>query len=270
MNDAPQPLQTPPVDARATPLPAGLSERRTRTILLLESRLDWHPVGRDSVASLQATAKPGVGAWVRCDRCAGSGRVVGFGLRAKACRASHTVWPSGHGCRPCLVCEDGWVATRGEDGSDRMLAAGVHGLHEEGLQRHEARAARDRMLAALSSQLARPSSSLADDLAATRPERWERDRDRHYRQGSYRELDLALEWLGGRSPSARQLVEWAYEFRVIHLGSCRREVVAAAEACVDVVASRLPDPVRVPGWLLPRAGGPSARVANRRAQGRAA
>jgi hypothetical protein len=70
--------------------------------------------------------------------------------------------------------------------------------------------------------------------------------------GSYRELDLGLEWFGGVSPVGRRLVEWCYEFRIVSLGRCRREVVVAAELAVDVVASRMPDPVRVPPWLMPR------------------
>lgn len=227
---------------------------RTRTILLLESRLDWHPAGRDSVASLAATAMPGVGAWQRCERCAGTGRVTGRGLAAKPCRLAHGGWPYPHRCRPCLACDDGFVRAPSDDsGSDRMLNAGRHDLATEQQQKLEARAARARNEAALMVQLAPPAVSLADDLAHTGAARWERERDRHYRHGSYRDLDLALEWLGGRAPAARQLVEWAYEFRVIRIGACQPVVVAAAEACVDELVTRMPDPVLVPKWLLPRA-----------------
>lgn len=241
-------------DARAHPQPEGaLTERRTRTVALLESRLDWHPPSRDSVASLPAVARPGVGAWVKCLRCEGTGRVTGAGVGAKPCRGSHAAWPYGHRCRPCLACEDGWVRAVSDDaGTDRMLMPGRHDLATEQQAKLEARAARARDERALEQQLSPAAASLADDLAATLPARWERDRDRHYREGSYRELDVALEWLGGSRPEARQLVEWAYEFRVISLGRCSASVVRVAEACVDLVAVRMPDPVRVPRWLLPR------------------
>ena len=241
-------------NARANPHPDASQtlDRRARTIMLLESRLDWHPAGRDSVASLQATAKPGVGAWVRCTRCAGAGRVVGLGVAAKPCRGAHHRWPYGHGCRPCVVCEDGWVHTDGEGGSDRMLAPGKHELHTAAIEKLERAEQRARDEEALVAQLARPSQSLADDLAATRPERWERERDRHMAAGSYRELDLALEWLGDVSLLGRRLVEWCYEFRIVRLVMLRPEVTAAAELAVDLAASRMPDPVRVPPWLMPR------------------
>lgn len=230
-----------------------MSDRRASTILLLESRLDWHPANRDSLAALPSIAKPGVGAWVRCERCAGSGRVTGRGFAAKPCRLAHAEWPFRHGCRPCLVCDDGWLHARGGDaGTDRMLIAGRHDLETEQQQKLEARAARQREDQALEQQLAPAAKSVRDDIAETPPFRWERDRDRHYAAGSYRELDLALEWLGGRAPAARQLVEWAYEFRVIRIGNCRPEVSRVAALCVDGLNERMPDPVRVPKWLLPR------------------
>jgi hypothetical protein len=80
------------------------------------------------------------------------------------------------------------------------------------------------------------------------PEPWERAREAHYRHGSYHELSLALEWLAGRAPNMARLVVWVYELGLVAPGP---ETHARAEQGLDAVAARMPDPIRVPGWLLP-------------------
>lgn len=236
--------------------------RRQATIILLESRLDWHEFHPGAQpAQLPQIAKAGVGSWERCDRCATTGRVIGSGLAAKPCRGAHIQWPYEHNCRPCAACDNGWKRVAGE-GSDRMLNAGKHDLHSAVMVKEESRLARLRENAALARQLAAPHKTDKDEIAETPPFRWERERDRHYRHGDYAALSTALAWLLEQSPTAHQLVTWVYEYRIIRQPA--QPVAAAALAGVDVLAARMPDPIRVPDWLVPKHPA-AARVDKRKA-----
>lgn len=210
-----------------------MSVRRARTILLLESRTDWMPQPRSQFAAFGAI--PGEAATRRetCSRCRGECEI-----------------PTRLGPEPCDRCDG--------EGSYLVDAYTGERSSSEGPFRIGALSAveKDRKavatIARMGSQIAPPKSErdLIED-ANKNPEPWERQREAHYKHGSYRELDLALEWLGGGWPEARQLVEWAYEFHVIAIGKCSPDIVRAAEACVDRLCERMPDPVRVPAWLLP-------------------
>lgn len=101
-----------------------------------------------------------------------------------------------------------------------------------------------------------PEVHSAADLADVQPEKWERDRDRYYRAGSYRNLDLALEWLASRAPQARSLIGWVYESGAADLAVLDDSIGAASTLAVNILADQMPDPVKVPHWLTsaPRRG----------------
>lgn len=211
---------------------ADTRDRRHRTILLLESRHDWQPAPRSQCATFGALPGELATEPVKCRSCHGAGTVNGR-----------------KGPEPCSTCS----------GAGRYLVDAYTGARPgsqkigEKPTRTETQRRMDAEIQRLRLQLERPSEiRTGADLAGMAPFVWERDRDRHYRHGDYRALDLALEWLAGVAPERRQLLAWVFEHRVVSLGDAPAGVRAAAVRSVDMVAGRLPDPIRVPPWLLPK------------------
>lgn len=219
--------------------------RREQTILLLQSRNDWHPQVRSQFATFGAL--PGEKATVRetCSACAGEGTT-----------------PTRTGPEPCKRCDakgsylvDAYTGFRSRDeGPWKGMAK---------MTEVEKRRQSDATIARMVAQTAPPKSErdLIEE-ANLSPEPWERSREAHHRHGSYRELTLALEWLGDTAPAAWNLVRWVYELGMVRVTS--EPLLARALFGVDLVAVRLPDPIRVPPWLLP-AHPAQARIERRKA-----
>jgi hypothetical protein len=255
-------------------------DRSSAVRILLASRLDWAPPVK--LASTYAPESgPAGGDRVRCGRCAATGRVIGTGLTAQPCPAcrqakrradetNHRFTAGCSRCRPCVACEHGWrhiqpgyrdddgnwVSERtpplfpGETGDDEYLRPGKNELHEDALTRSETRRRLDTLIDALDDQAA-AREGRAEDL---RPYGWERDRDAHYRAGSYAELDRLLEELRDRYPVLAWAVLTVYVYEPHHGVRDlldRSSLVRVAGAGLDWVAARMPELIRVPPWLLP-------------------
>lgn len=203
--------------------------RRALTILLLESRTAWHPQVKSQFSTFGAL--PGEKATQRetCSQCSGD-----------------CTTPSRTGPVPCERCDgkgsylvDAYTGYRSSDegpwrgGSLTKVEKGR--LVDAEIQRMQAQTA--------------PPRSEQDIIAETLPEPWERSRDKHYRHGDYRALDLAMEWLAGSAPNAFMLVQWVYELGMIR--ATNEQVRSRAEAAVDLLCTRMPDRIRVPVWVLP-------------------
>jgi hypothetical protein len=138
----------------------------------------------------------------------------------------------------------------GETGEDEYLRPGKNELHEDALTKSENRRRQDALIAALDDQAASREGRV-DDL---RGFGWERDRDAHYRAGSYAELDFQLERLRDQAHVIHWAVVTVYVYEPHHglrdlFG--RSSVERTAAAGVDWVQARMPERIRVPGWLLP-------------------
>lgn len=219
--------------------------RRERTILLLQSRTAWHPGIRSQFATFGAL--PGEKATRRetCSVCLGDCEV-----------------PSRAGPVPCERCNargsylvDAYTGYRSTDEGPWKGAAAKTAV--------EKRRQDDATIARLAQQVAPPRSQ-ADLIheANSNPEPWERQREAHHRHGSYRELTLALEWLSGTAPNLWQLVLWVFELDMVRVTP--PALLRDALLGVDALAERLPDPIRVPPWLMP-ATGAARRVAAKEA-----
>lgn len=210
-----------------------LTREREATILLLESRHDWQPVPRSQFSTFGAVPGEQPTHPKRCGTCQGTGLL---NVRTRV--------------EKCEVCDGNGSYLVDAYTGQRTSAAGGLGVK---LTRVERARLRDAELARLGFQLARPREiRTAADLEGVAPFAWERDRDRHYRHGDYRMLDLALEWLAGVFPNRRQLISWTYEQGILAAS-------AASAAAVDVLCERMPSPVRVPPWVAQHGG--AARIA---------
>lgn len=218
--------------------------RRQRTIILLETRTAWHPGLRSQFATFGAKSGEAPTSRTTCTACKGDGTM-----------------PSRTGPQPCERCEG-----KGSYLVDRYTG---YRSREEGpwrtggLSPVEKGRLADAEIQRMSSQTAPPKSErdLIEEANAS-PEPWERAREAHHRHGSYRELTLALEWLAGSAPNAWQLVTWVYELGMAKVTPA--PLIERALYGVDLTAARLPDPIRVPPWLLPTTGA-ARRVADKAA-----
>lgn len=206
--------------------------RRARTVLLLESRGSWLPGPRSQFASFGAV--PGELPTVRrgCRSCHGLGRVAGR-----------------RGPEPCVRCGGrGSYLVDAYTGA-RPVDAPLAPLNDEERLRWLRSRSTLAQLEKVNRQLERPPEvHSAADVADVKPYGWEAARDRHYRHGDYRALDLALEWLSGVDPDGRALIGWAFDAEVV-------PVSGRVGRVVDKLAARLPDPIRVPAWVLPDSPG---------------
>lgn len=213
-------------------------EDRRAVYALLDRMLDWLPPARLSLTRAEAS-KPGEGRWRRCDRCAATGRVVGAGNGAKPCRGNHDRWPHGHGCRPCDLCDNGWIRGTG-DGSDRMLNPGKHDLDTEAQERAQRRRWVDAQIVKIQAlQLQQAGKEAAPDEFT----RAHDARERLYETGSFRGLELVLELLAITAPGRHAAVV----FFVVegHLG-VTPDVRSHLDETVAWIAARMPRPILLP------------------------
>lgn len=216
---------------RKEPMTQTPIERRTATITLLETRLDWQPTLTSQFARFGATPGELATEPVECKSCAGTGSI-----RTRK------------GNEQCVRCDGKGSYTIDAYTGQREPEQRSTGRPLTGPERTVWRQAISAQLASLNTQLHTPRSE-ADIIADARPYEWERERERHLEHGDYQALDRALEWLGDQSPTARRLVEWAYEFRIITIGNAAPSIRQAATVSVDYLNQKMPDPVRVPPWL---------------------
>lgn len=218
--------------------------RRQRTVLLLGSRTAWHPQVRSQFATFGAL--PGEKATRRetCSTCHGEGET-----------------PTRVGKQPCPRCAgkgsylvDAYTGYRSRDEGPWDGKAAMTEV--------EKRRQSDATIARMAAQTAPPKTE--QDLieeANLNPEPWERAREAHHAHGSYRELTLALEWLEGVSPEGWNLLRWVYELDMLRVTS--PALMVRTVSALDLVNGRMPDPIRVPKWLMPRHPA-QERIANRR------
>lgn len=213
---------------------------RKAVYALLDRMLDWLPQSGVSVQR-DPSSKPGVGSWRRCNRCAGSGRVTGIGKAARACRGNHGPDAPGHGCRPCLNCEAGWVkATRGQEGSSRMLSEGEHELAEEAMTKSERRRWIDTQILNLQAMAAvRAGEAALPDQVLRAISR----KQVLYSQGSFGALDVALLQLAFAYPLRHDAIRLYLIDQ--HAQPAPMVAVRLAET-VGWLAERMPRPIRLP------------------------
>lgn len=216
--------------------------RRTATITLLRSRTDWHPSIRSQFQGFGATPGEKATVWRLCGSCDGTGTLK--------TRKGDEACPKCQGKGRFLV--DAYTGRRDGEQETRLFSAGDIRRRAE---------LTDAAIARLKEQTAPPRSE-ADLIADAQPFPWERERDRYYRAGDYRALDLALEWLDTHNPDARDLVCWVYETGIDELGCLDESILLSAERAADLLAERMPDPIRVPSWL---SGEAPRRIVRRRA-----
>lgn len=197
--------------------------KREATIVLLATRTAWFPSPRSQFQSFGAV--PGEKATERtsCRPCHGSGVVNGR-----------------QGVERCESCQGaGWYLVDGYTGK-RETERKREGVLA-GPERQAWRRSIDSELTRLRLQLETPSDVSARSLQDETPARWEVERDRHYRAGDYRALDLALERFAGTRPGLHQIVTWTYEYAIL-------QPSWVSESAVDMLNDDMPDPVRVPHW----------------------
>lgn len=220
-----------------------LSLRAQQTRRLLETLLDYLPSPRTSSGTLASSSSTGAApsGIVRCGRCSGSGRVVGFDLDARPCPACTTGSSrKSHDCQPCLLCDGtGQHRTRrkGEatiDPYTRQLVNDEETLYDTAL--------RASSLREIEAQLERMERGPESDEYG-----WERDKRTYNRAGSYRNAEEVLGWLRLHYPRRHALV-WSVLVcsEPVELGPA---AMLELDVTLEHLASLMPDPIRVPWWL---------------------
>lgn len=221
-------------------------EDRRAVYALLDRMLDWLPAAALGLRRPEDGAtRPGEGRWVRCSRCAGEGRVTGEGAAARACRQRHDRWPHGHGCRPCLACEYGWVKLpvakgRPQPGSDPMLNPGRTEFATEAAERSERARWVDAQLVKLAAlQAQHDGRELPDDEADRMLKR-----KRHlYGSGSFGRLEAALDLLAVTYPARHAAVVFFVVERQLEPNPDTR---VRLDESVVWLAARMPRPILLP------------------------
>lgn len=206
---------------------------------LLDRYLDWLPPARLSVARPERSSSSPDGGWRPCSRCAATGRVTGEGTAAKPCRQKHDRWPTGHGCRPCLACDGGYVRVDA-GGRDLMLNAGKHDLDTDAQVKAEARRLVDAQLvklAALQRQHAGVEGA-GDELT-----RASEAKARQWRTGSFAPLELCLELLAVAAPLRMEALRLFVLERQFDPNPAVR---ARLDETVGWIAVRMPRPILLP------------------------
>lgn len=205
--------------------------------MLLTSRLDYLPALKVSTGLLAAPPGPQASRFVPCEACAGTGRL----LNAKPChicRAKKAKRPN-HGCTPCWHCDSTGQRRRRHD--------------EEGWDAYSGKTMAE--LASMPTVEVRRAALAAEPLMPGE-HGWLRERERMARDGSYADLERAIE----RLPSGRreQILAWAErgghdaEGRAMNGMPVTWSVEArlAIAGTLELLAAGMARPVRVPGWVV--------------------
>lgn len=197
-----------------------IEERIRRTQILLDSYLDYLPAAYRP--SLQTTPGPVASRTSRCDYCAGRGTLPNKRL--------------------CPICDgDGRRPRRpGEPLTDEYT--------DEEVTTDETSIVRSMTPYELDAALARVERLLAEREGRYDDEPWVRKKERMRRHGDYGALERALLVLRHRHP-----LQYIHVWNALVLGwqlpnpDAERHVKDG----VARLANDLPDPIRVPKWLLP-------------------
>jgi hypothetical protein len=205
----------------------------------------WSP---DPKGSRSAETGPGKASEQRhrgCETCAKRGRVNQAG---KPCyqQGQHRY----HECRLCLVCNgEGWVVARGnQPGEDRYIDP----AKSEG---SSTRTARDEINYATLLRMQRNAAIRAGEEGAG--DQWTRmieARDRLSEQGSFAELLAALEQL--RLGDRNEQLAYSLLLRLRVYGDVLEQerlpvVRQALGEALEILAARMPETIKVPGFLRP-------------------
>lgn len=215
---------------------------------LLRSRWSYLPMPR--AARLEgATGGPGASRYVKCEGCEGVGRLLRRGesfVGAKPCQrcreareAKGVARRPRHGCNMCPVC-DGSGERKRRRGDDAWDAYSRQPLAELERAVSEARADDD----GRKRRLVLAESRSSHDAGY----RFEVERKRLFDEGSYAELDLALNWLQR---------EYWQSFEVVRswLGACENPSIwqfgqhRSLELAIGRLEGKMPWPIRVPRWV---------------------
>lgn len=240
-------------------------EDRQAVYSLLDRWLDWIPPVRLAVKRGETTTAAGVGRWERCTVCAGTGRLIGEGRLARACRGNHAEWPYAHGCRACPAgCEQGHLRLHGkkaEAGIDPMLnrivgkETGVDVTSTEQRiakrrwidgelvkfaalerQRGDARDQRTVTPSYLGARL--PAEASSDELTRAHDAK-----ERQWRTGSYPAVEMALELLAATHPLRFEALR---VFVIDQHFEPAPAVRARLDEIVEWIAARIPRPILLP------------------------
>lgn len=221
-------------------------DRRTMVMLLLESRDDYLPSLRVATPRGAAGGAAPSG-WVPCDACQGVGRTVGSGEKVQVCQTCKTWKPKRprHGCHQCPVCEGKKERRRraSDPGWDSMT--GMASAELDTITRSERELAQGKR--------AKRELALTITPQEEKGFRWEQEKDRYWRAGSYQALGICLAWLkkdhwmlyesiGFYEMAQNKHMPWVLDPRT----------EAQFERAVDLLCERMPDDMRVPWWIEAR------------------
>lgn len=243
-------------------MPAGVDQDRVRdTWVLCETLLDHLPQARQSSGALGNLSGLAGGRLVPCPRCGARGRVTAKGNPCASCIPKTSASEGRlevqgvHGCSRCVVCDGvGWRKRRaGEPEWDEYAAVEMAppptGLLNEVKQ---ALALEKERPGLRDVALRRADRVLQEMTGVTHEEPWADSWRRKCRQGSYRELQRALERLRD-SEEARYRVIW--RLVILDDGTVPNERIAAfLNESMVVLASMMPDRIKLPRHLTPEEG----------------
>jgi hypothetical protein len=248
---------------------AGVDQDRVRaTWILCETLLDHLPEARQSSSVLGNSAGLTAGRLVPCGRCGGRGRVTGKGNPCATCtpRTSpnrNPAYGTSHGCVVCLICEGtGWRKRRAGDPEWDEYAGVELAPEPTDLlgQVRQALALEQERPELRDVALRRADRVLGEMNGVTHELGWVDAWKRKAKQGSYAELAAALEVLRDREPNRYGAI-WHYvvlnepiELSAVVQGFLNESMV--------VLASMMPDRIRVPKQLTDEAANAAAKTAN--------
>lgn len=242
---------------------------RRKLELLAGDLLSYLPQPRQSSDLLAETSGLAAGRRVPCEMCGARGRVANVGGRIVPCASclprvgpkGPPVGRPGHGCSGCPGCEaTGWrKAKAGDDEWDEYAGERVDRAREreqtqaelllelaQGFGRKRESEAREAALRRVEAQQARERFERGETTQAG-DEGWLKQQRWMQRNGSYRELELALESLRGDFPERVRL--WWRVFVLEEEIEMSQLVRMVVNETTDMLAARMPKPIKVPARL---------------------